>query len=230
MTAITTSAPAFKNLVLASALAGSLVLAPAKSSAATTIFNLTENPETNFPTYTNPNGSLTLTIDDPVATNNQFPAAGGLNSAPTGFCAFAVVGTAGGRCYYMFGTIPTGNKFTGFTMNFSNTVALKSFQASLLRFVSSPSITFTSGSLSQTFTNFVEGATLTFPTTFIVDGGIDILVTTNGTPTSVNNDGVFRINNFTVTDVPGPYGFLGLAAAFRCSRKIRRTLKHSAAK
>jgi hypothetical protein len=140
-------APLIKNFASGAIFAGLLMLAPAKSSATTVTFDLSVNPEDNFPTYTNTSGGLTLTIDNPVATSNQFPAAGELNSAPTGLCAFAVVGTAGGRCNYMSGTIPTGNKFTGFRMRFSDHVILNSFEMSRLRFAANHSIVFVSGGL-----------------------------------------------------------------------------------
>ena len=213
-----------KQFIAASLLAGAMISAPAM--AFPVVFDLTSNPEVNLPTYSKTVSGLTLDIDNPQATGNVFPAAGGLNSSPTGFCAFLQVGTAGSRCYYGSPEIPVGNKFTGFDLSFSSDVTLQSLLISRLVGVQNSSITFTSGALTQTFTNFVEGQTLTFPTPFTVSANTIINVVTDGIGISPVNDGVIRINKLTV--VPGPLGILGAATAFNFSRKLRRATRKSA--
>lgn len=198
------------------------LLAVAAPAQAAITFDLSEDPETNFSTYTKTVNGLTLTISDPVAT--AFPAAGGLNAAPTGFCAFAVVGSAGGRCNYLASELPQGTTFNGFTMSFSAPTRLRSFEISRFRFVDTPTISFTSGAQSQVFTAFGLGSKLTFKQPFTVDAGSSISVSTAGSAASLHDDGVFRINNFEVLEVPGPLGVVGAVAAFRYSRKIRRAL------
>jgi hypothetical protein len=213
-----------KQFIAVSLIAGAMICAPAM--AFPVVFDLSSTPEVNLNSYTKTVSGLTLEINNPQATNNIFPAAGGLNSAPTGFCAFLQVGTAGSRCYYGNLEIPTGNKFTGFDLSFNSDVTLQSLLISRLVAVNNPTITFTAGALTHTFNNFVDGDTLTFPTPFTVSANSIINVVTNGTGVSPVADGVFRINNLTV--VPGPLGILGAASAFNFSRKLRRATRKKA--
>ena len=196
----------------------------APSAQATVIFDFRQT-EQNFNTYEKTVDGLKLTISDPVAT--AFPAAGGLNASTNGFCTFAVVGTAGGRCNYLTSELPQGTTFSGFRMSFDSDVRLKSFEVPWLKFVSSPTVEFSSGMLNKSFANFTEGSTLKFKSNFFVAAGTQISVSSSGMPTSRHDDGVFRINNFEVAEVPGPLGVLGIAAGFQYSRKIRRALKSS---
>ena len=212
-----------KQFIAVSLLAGAMICMPAMASPI--VFDLSVDPESNFPSYSKTVSGLTLSIGNPQATSNILPAAGGLNSAPTGFCAFLQVGAAGSRCFYGPPEIPTGNKFTGFELSFNSEVTLQSLLISRLVAVVNPTITFTSGTSTQTFSNFADGDTLTFSTPFTVSANTVINVITDGTGVSPNTDGVFRMNNLTV--VPGPLGILGATTAFNFSRKLRRATRKS---
>lgn len=213
-----------KQFTAVSLIAGAMICAPAM--AFPVVFDLSSNPEDNFSSFSKTVSGLTLNINNPQATSNILPADGGLNSAPTGFCAFLQVGSSGSRCFYGPPEIPTGNKFTGFDLSFSSDVTLQSLLVSRLVSVQSPTITFTSGALTETFSNFVDGQTLTFTTPFSVSANSVINVMTSGTGISPVGDGVMRINNLNV--VPGPLGILGATTAFNFSRKLRRATRKTA--
>ena len=191
----------------------------------TVVFDVTQNPEVNQSAFTFPQSGVTLSVSNPSGTASGFTT---VNSSPTGLCAFLEIGTTGSRCNYG----PTGSagnpgvdqKFNGFTLSFDKPGELNSVLASLVSVVASPSITFTAGTQIQTFTNFSEGQTLTFSSPFTLTAGETVFVTTDGSGTGANGSGVFRINNINFTDVPGPVGYLGLAAAFKYSRKLKAKL------
>ena len=191
----------------------------------TVVFDVTSNPEVNQSTFSFPQSGVTLNVSDPSGTAAGFTT---LNSSTTGFCAFADIGTTGSRCNYgpsgSAGNPGTNERFNGFTFSFDKAGEFNSVSASLLSAVSSPSITFTAGTQTQTFTNFSQCDTLTLTSPFSLAAGESVFVTTSGNGTGANGSGVFRVNNIKYTDVPVPIGYLGVAAAFSYSRKLRAKL------
>lgn len=194
----------------------------------TVIFDVQKNPEVNQPTFSFTESGVTLNVSNPSGTSSGFTT---LNSSSSGLCAFADIGTTASRCNYgpdgTAGNPGVDEKFNGFTLTFDKPGQLNSVLASLLSAVSSPSITFTAGTQTQTFTNFTQGQTLTFASPLSLAAGESVFVTSSGTGTGANGSGAFRINSINYTEVPGPLGYLGIAAAFGYSRKLKAKLpKH----
>lgn len=188
-------------------------------------FNVTKTPEINDSTFSFPQSGVTLNVSNPTGTAAGFTT---LNSSPSGLCAFVAIGNTGSRCNYgpsgSAGNPGIGEKFNGFTLSFDKPGQLNSVLASLLSAVNSPSITFTAGTQTQTFSNFSVGDTLNFTTPFSLAANESVNVATAGSGVGPNGSGVFRINNVNYTEVPGPIGYLGAAAAFRYSRRIKSKL------
>lgn len=222
-------APVWKGLLGGGALALVATLSANPGTAAlavqTVVFDVTKNPEVNQSTFSFTQSGVTLDVTNPLGTVAGFTT---LNSASSGLCAFADIGSTASRCNYgpggSAGNPGVDEKFNGFTLSFNKPGELNSVLASLLSAVSSPSITFTAGTQAQTFSNFTQGQTLNFTTPFSLAAGESIIVTTSGSGTGGNGSGAFRINNVNFTEVPGPIGYLGVAAAFRYSRKIKSKL------
>jgi len=209
--------------------ASSFALAPA-AQAATTTFDLTFSAAPGFdnspsPLTIGPVGvdNIILTLSNPQGTNLPTNS---LNRNSAGFCAYADVGTSGGRCALASGT---GAVFNGFSLSFDKSVYLRQFDITGLGNIASGSITFG----SEVF-NFTTGGTQVFATPLFVSANSPLLVTTTGVPPGTSTaGGVFRLNNLQVESgpkdsVPGPLPLLGAGAAFAYSRKLRtRILKKS---
>ena len=209
--------------------ASSLALAPA-AQASTTIFNLTSPSAVNSPSPLNfgPVGveNIILTLSDPQGSNLPTNS---LNTKSSGFCAFAVVGTSGGRCGYLHGS---NGVINGFSLSFNKSVYLRQFDIAGLAAITGGSISFD----SELF-NFTANGTQTFVSPFLASAGSKIFVTTTGVP--AGSSGVFRIANLQVelapeaefapeASVPGPLPLLGVGAAFAYSRKLRTRIHKKA--
>jgi len=210
------------TIVIASGIACDL----SSSKAHAILFDVSKNPESSQSSFTFTQNSTTLTVDTPTGSASGFTT---VNSSSAGLCAFLEIGSTGSRCNYgptgSAGNPGTGTKFTGFSFSFDTSGYLESFLISRLDSVSSPSITFTAGAQTQTFSGLTQNSTYTFTNPFSLTAGQKVVVTTSGTGTGPNGSGVFRVNDFNYsTGVPGPAGFLGLIAAFKHSRKIRSRL------
>ena len=207
--------------------ASTFVLAPA-AQAAITNFDLTFSAAPGFdnspsPLTIGPVGvdNIILTLSNPQGTSLPTNS---LNRNPAGFCAYANVGSSGGRCALTSGS---GAVFNGFSLSFDKPVYLRQFDITGLGNISSGTITFGSELFS-----FATYGTQVFATPLFVSANSPLLVTTTGVSKNANG-GVFRLNNLQVESgpkdsVPGPLPLLGAGAAFAYSRKLRtRILKKS---
>lgn len=212
---------------------GVLASSPAQAFTAAS-FNFSTDPEENFSSkpFTSDIGDLIATVSDPI-TGSFVPASGGLNASPLGLCAWARVGTVAGRCgYNVVNGATEGSGLTGFKLTFSNTkennLFLRSFNIS--QFAPSTligsSLTFSSGTSSQTFAITGSNTSYSFLDPFVVAPNKQVIVTSSGFSTT-DNGGTFRIESLNVEDVPGPLPLLGLGAAFGFSRKLKRKVNSS---
>lgn len=205
---------AVKTLLVAGtfvALAG----ASPKAHALTATFDLTTPQPVNFSSNSYSNNGINLLANSAQGVNLPTDA---LNTNSAGFCAFAEVGTSSGRCALAQGSNAIK---TGFSFTFDRSVWLRSFDVSQFANLSQgASISFQSGSQNQAFVlNGIGGQSFTGD--FLATAGTPVVITADGTPLAANG-GVFRINNFSVEDVPGPLPLLGIGSAFMYSRKLRR--------
>jgi hypothetical protein len=72
------------------------------------------------------------------------------------------------------------------------------------------------------FTDFNFNSTGSVAASFSAGANQPIFVRTSATLSSGLNTGIFRIDSFTVEEVPGPLPILGAAGAFGWSRKLKR--------
>jgi hypothetical protein len=217
------TACALGSVVASMVAASSFALAPAAQAAPpTTTFTLTEPSVVNSasPLNIGPQGvdNIILTLSNPQGTN--LPTSS-INRNIAGLCAYADVGTSGGRCALTSGSNAVLN---GFSLSFDKSVFLRQFDIAGLANVTSGSIAFGANQF-----NFTSGGTQTFVTPFLVSAGSTIFVTTTAV-TPGPQGGVFRLANlqvaFAPAAVPGPLPLLGAGAAFAYSRKLRtRILK-----
>lgn len=219
-------AQSFKLLPIAGAVAAlSLVTKPAQAVQSVTI-NTTSVTAENNPSkpFSSTPSAVNFTVINP---NPAFDVVGGVNTNSDGLCAWAKVGTTGGRCGFNTSAGFTGQTLTQLQGTFNKTVILNSF---IIGAFSSGNIgttlTFQSGAFSETFTIVNSAPTtynFTIPNKIAAGDTLDIISTGNNT--TGTNGGFFRIRSLDVTDVPGPLPLLGGAAAFGWSRKLRKKTK-----
>jgi hypothetical protein len=210
------------------ALVAASVVAASPAHAVSATFNFSTDPEENFSSKLFTSGDFTTNVSSPV-TGSFVPTNGGLNASSQGLCAWALVGTTGGRCgYNTIDGATSGDGLTGFTLSFNRSVFIDSFDISQFAPVtaSGTTLTFTSGSSSEAFVITGANSSYSFLNSFKVAAGSDVFVTSTGT-SSTANGGTFRIQSLDVTDVPGPIPFLGLGAAFTFSRKLKKKVNQS---
>lgn len=223
------TARAFVCIATSSTLFSLGAFASSSAHAVTANFNFSDDPEVNFSSkaFTSDIGGLTATVSSPI-TSTYVPANGGLNASLRGLCAWARVGTVGGRCGYNVNDgASAGDGLSGFKVAFSNiqSPTLKSFDISQFAPPSliGAALTFTSGSTSQVFNITGANTTYSFLDPFVVAPNNEVIVTSSGFSTTPNG-GVFRLQSLTIEDVPGPLPLLGLGAAFGFSRKLKRKM------
>lgn len=202
------------------------VLAANPAHAITASFNFSTNPEVNFSSkvFTSTTPGFSTTVSSPI-TGSFVPASGGLNASALGLCAFAKVGTQGGRCGYNTADGATvGDGLTGFKFTFNQDVSLKTFDISQFAppgTLSGTTLTFSSGLFNESFVITGGNTSYNFSAPFLATAGTDVFVTSTGTTTAANG-GTFRIESLSVEEVPGPLSILGLGAAIGFSRKLKR--------
>jgi hypothetical protein len=199
---------------------------PAKAVQPVTFTTTSVNPENNSSKiFSSDPSAVTFSVSNP---NPAFNSVGGVNTTSSGLCAWAQVGTqaGSGRCGF-----DVDNGFSGQTLNllqgvFDKSVILKSFSiGQVAAGTSGGQITFLNGPLQETF-NISGTGSYDFSSSFEIAAGDSLSILTKGTTSSANG-GLFRINSLNVEDVPGPLPFLGAAAAFGWSRKLRQKTKLS---
>jgi hypothetical protein len=200
-----------------------------QSSAQAAVFDLTSPSSSNTSIKTFLDSGLTLTASNSNSTGTN-PATINTNSA--GLCAFAATGTSGvGRCGY-----GTANNVgvSSFMMAFDKPVSFNSFEVSdfdagnLPPNISQGTIGFSLDNV--TFTNVSFNGTGTVPIAFqALTPNQPIYIQTSGLFSNGLDTGGFRLNNFNVTEVPGPLPILGAGAAFNMTRKFRRLSARSKA-
>jgi hypothetical protein len=211
MNSLKKSEPALKLLLGFGAItAFSILTVPAQ--AVTANFNLSTPSAENFSTKDYQDSGITLTANGASGVNLPADA---LNSNSQGFCAFAEVGTSGGRCALISGSDAI---LSGFSFGFDTPVWLRSFDIAQFTNLSSGTISFQSGANNQTF-NLSGNGSQAFTGDFVVSNSVT--VTTTGVSLGTNG-GVFRLSNLAVEEVPGPLPLLGIGSAFAFSRKLRQ--------
>jgi hypothetical protein len=189
------------------------------AKASTSRFVLTDtNQNFNSKEFTSVDGIITkLTISNAVGTGLKDPA---LNTNLTGFCAYVFNGPGNTRC-------AAPNSLTGFSMTFDRTVYLSQFDISQFNGLTTGNLTFKSGSQTESI-NFSSTGIKSFANPFLATAGTAVFVTSSGIP--ANTLANFRIDEFTVRDVPvpGPLPILGAGVAFAYSRKVRARISRKA--
>jgi hypothetical protein len=174
-------------------------------------------------------GGTTLILSNPLWTNNV-PV--GIRQSTLGVCAWAVVGTSGGRCNVNVIDGFTGSQLTGLKATFSKSSILKSFNIG--QFAPSSG----AGTIANALIQFKVGGTVkdslsitgngpyALNTPILLGAGQDLEIVTSGS-TNAANGGLFRISAFEAdsVSVPGPLPLVGAGAAFGWSRKLRRRLQ-----
>lgn len=195
----------------------SLVVIDGKAASAISIFNTTSGSSTNNTSLSFTSGGLTLTASNSNSTGNK---PGTINTTPAGLCAFTAVGTpAVGRCGY--GTNPSSG-VSEFQLIFNAPVNIQSFNVNSFETanITQGTVGFSLDGVNYTSFNFNSNGSVA--TNFSAGAGQSIFVQTSATFSNSLNTGLFRINSFTVEEVPGPLPILGAAAAFGWSRKLKR--------
>lgn len=174
-------------------------------------------------TLTTSGGGLTLDVSDPAG--GPFPTTGGINSTGSGLCVFAGNNNISGRCGYTTANADTSTTLTGVTFVFSENVNLTGFTVGQIAGLTSGTISF-GGSTPVT----VSATGFNPLPNLFVGANTPFVITTSGTFSSTDNDGLLRISSIQVDDnpqipVPGPLPLLGVASAFACSRRLRRRIK-----
>jgi hypothetical protein len=201
----------------------------AQSPARAAVFNLTSPSSSNATVKTFLDSGLTLTANNSNSTGTN---PGTINTNSVGLCAFAATGTSGvGRCGY-----GTDNNVgvSSFTMSFDKPVSFNSFDVSdfdagnVPPNISQGTIGFSLDNVN--FTNVSFSGLGTVPIAFqALTPNQPLYIQTSGLFANGLNTGGFRVNNFDVTEVPGPLPILGAGAAFNMSRKFRRLSARSKA-
>ena len=219
----------FSKLLPVACATASLTLAAGSAHAAQSVtFTTTSpaaenNPSKNF--LSSPSG-VNFTVTNP---NSVFDSPGGVNTTSSGLCAWASVGTTGGRCGFNVSDGFSGVELTQLQGTFDKPVILTSFtigQASAGN--TGTTLQFLAGSLSETFNiSTTAPQTYSFTTPFQLAAGETLDIFSSGSNTIGTNGGFFRISSLDAVDVPGPLPLLGGAAALGWSRKLRHKIKVS---
>lgn len=167
-------------------------------------------------------GGVAFTVTNP---NTTFDSVGGVNTNSAGLCAWAQIGTSGGRCGFNSGAGFSGQVLNELAGTFNKPVTLTSFRIGGVSAGNNGTIlAFQSGSFFQQFS--ITGAgNYTFASPFEVAAGKNLALISSGNNTTGTNGGFFRVSSLDVIDVPGPLPLLGGAAAFGWSRKLRNKIK-----
>jgi hypothetical protein len=205
-------------------------------------FTFTSAVRITAPSRTFTSSGINLTVDNPLGNNitsatSRMGTTGGINTdISNGLCVALYAAPNAGRCQYL--TKNAGSPtLTGLTFTFDRPVRLIGFDIFRVGAVESGVLSFSSSGLSETFAFQNPGGSaipsgsvfksMAFSQNFVVEANVPIALSTAGTVFTPDASGSFRINNFSVEPVPGPAPVLGLAAAYGCSRRIRRKLKSS---
>lgn len=220
-----------KTRTLTTALLGiGILIAANPAEALSTKFVLTSTSATNGTSLPFSSGGINLLVSNPVG--GPFPngedgvTTGGVNTNSTGLCTWMTQSVATGRCNYDSIPAPRNATLTGLTFAFSKPVRLQSFDVSLFQNISAGTLQFTAGSKTETL-NISGLGKHSFLTSFKVGANQPIQLVSTGTFSGSADNGVFRINDFEVEEVPAPLPILAAAAAFSSSRKLRRRFKQS---
>jgi len=201
------------KFLVAGVIAGSVLFGNA-AQAITATFNLTTDSAANGTSASFTNNGIGLTVSN--ASGTSLPGAP-INTNTLGLCSYALVGTSHGRCALAEGS---DAELTGYILTFDTSVFIDSVFVSQFAGLSDGSFQIINNSTSE-LVSFSSTGTIAFTGDFVAAANAPITVVTDGTPLAANG-GNFRINNLTVTEVPGPLPLLGVGAAFAYSRKLRR--------
>ena len=219
-------AQGFKLLPIAGAAAAlSLVANPAQAVQSVSFSTTTTDVENNTSkSFSSTPSGVTFTVTNPSPV---FSTVGGVNTNSQGLCAWAQVGTTGGRCNFNVNDGFSGQSLTQLQGTFDKRVILTSFTIGAFSAGNSgTTLKFESGTLSEMFTIAnTSPATYNFTTPFEIAEGDTLDIISTGSNTTGTNGGFFRISSLEVNDVPGPLPLLGGAAAFGWSRKLRKKTK-----
>jgi hypothetical protein len=224
-------AQGFKLLPMAGAAAALMLVAnPAQAVQSVSFSTTTTNAENNTskPFASTPSG-VTFTVTNPNPPSGTVTV-GGVNTNGDGLCAWAQVGTTGGRCGFNVSDGFSGQSLTQLQGTFDKRVILTSFTIGAFSAGNSgTTLKFESGMLSEMFTIAnTSPTTYSFTTPFEIAAGDSLDIISTGSNTTGTNGGFFRISSLEVNDVPGPLPLLGGAAAFGWSRKLRKKTKVAA--
>lgn len=197
----------------------SLLLVAQRPAEAVSTFNTITAISTNNSSFPASDGGFSLTISNSNSTGND---PGTVNTNSTGLCAWTIVGGGGaGRCGY--GTSPSSG-VSQFQLSFNAPADIQAFNVSSFEDanISQGSVGFSLDGTNFTDFAFTSAGTVAAP--FSAGPNQPIFVRTSGTFSSPLQTGIFRINSFTVQEVPGPLPIFGAAAAYGWSRKLKRKL------
>ena len=174
-------------------------------------------------------GGTTLILSNPLWTNN---VPDGIRQSTLGVCAWAVVGTSGGRCNVNVSDGFTGSQLTGLTATFSKSSILKSFNigqfapSTVASTITDALIQFKVGGTVMDSLSITGNGPYALNTPILLGAGQDLEIVTSASTTFANG-GLFRISAFEAdsVSVPGPLPLVGAGAAFVWSRKLRRRLQ-----
>lgn len=195
----------------------SLIFVDGKSASAVSIFNVTSSSSTNSSSIFRTDGGFSLTASNSNSTGNNPNT---LNTTDEGLCAFTAVGNVSiGRCGY---GDDSASGVSAFQLSFNAPAAIQAFNVSTFEdfTISQGTVGFSLDNVN--FTDFNFNSTGSVAASFSAGANQPIFVRTSATFSNVLNTGLFRIDSFTVEEVPGPLPILGAAGAFGWSRKLKR--------
>lgn len=206
--------------------AGVAILATqAAQPARAIVFDFTSNPAGNATTFTyqsTPPG-INLDVFTPSTFGTPLPTT--FNSTPVGLCAWAVVGSSGGRCGY---NLDPSQGINGFKIKFDQAVTIYSFLLASdpgVQNIDSATVGFSLDNVtfnsSPIFSDSDKGTLISLLTPFNAPANTDIFVKTTATLKIGFDSGVIRL---ATLQVPGPLPVLGAAAALGWSRKLRKRI------
>lgn len=219
MLSLSTKLKALKPWVLAVPTAFVL----ASSANAATSFTLSPTPaDTPASSFTDTVDSVGLTVSG--GTGVDLPTAGAISGNSNGICSFLTnsASTGGRRCGYTASVPGTSvnSVLNSIDLKFDTAVRLVDFFAQT-NAVSVATMTFSGGSLNESFTINSPGGNYLFTSPLFLPANTTITVTTSGVSLLPGFDsGAVRIRHLTV-DVPAPLPILGAAAAFSSRRRLR---------
>jgi hypothetical protein len=195
-----------------------LFLIPCPAFAA--IFNMASDPPSNTSIKTFVDEGITLTVSGSNSTGETNN--GTVNTNSNGLCVWSLVGLSDGigRCGYG-GTDPSGG-ISRLQFSFNEPVRFNSFDVTGFdsAYLSSGTIGFSLDNINFTTLQFSGNGPQAI--TFQAMAGQTIYIQTTGVPSTVEQTGVFRINQFNVSKVPAPLPLLSFGLAISQSQKLQR--------